>query len=432
MFRLIAGFIFLWLIYLFLAKIFSNPNWRKLGFLLVSLSSGLGIFTISSNWDTDYLYEHLGTDLWVTEGNTFLSLAHSPLFIISQILILIIFWWAIERLNKAKWPEVILYGLLTAFLGLVHPYDLFIIFPVLGVWFLLKCVRLKKFFSFIFWKIFILGLIASLSFIYFYWLKTSNPAFSGWLVQNVTLSPKILNYFIGYGLLFVFYLFGIFKTAKSKNPYLFFLSVWSITCWFLIFIPFQFQRRLSNAWHLPITIIGLIGLYYLYNYFKSKKIWQSFILKYLAAQIIVILLISSMVFSIAAEIVIILWDRYPVYLSNDIYQGLLWLKQNTNSQDVILSSAISGNMMPAFIGRTVYIGHGHQTADWYNKLYSSELFFFGNNAADPKKAAWLKEQRISYVFYGPKEKSLGNFNPSSKDYLAPIYSSSDLVIYQVK
>ena len=432
LFRLLAGFLFLWLIYLFLVKFFKDINWRKLSFLLICLSSGLGVFTVGSNWNVDYLYEHLGTDIWLTEGNTFLSLAHSPLFIVSQILMVVIFWWAIERLNKAKWGEVFLYGLIAAFLGLIHPYDLFIVFPVLGVWFLIKCLKLKKFFPLIFARLLVLGLIASLSFMYFYWLKASDPAFTGWLVQNVTLSPKILNYFIGYGLLFIFYLFGLFKTVKSKNPYLFFLSVWSIIVWFLIFIPFQFQRRLANAWHLPITIIASTSLYYLYSYFKAKKNWHSFLLKYFIFQFIGALLITSTFFAVAAEIMIILWNRYPVYINRDIYGGLLWLKERAAGEDIILSSAISGNIIPAFTGRKVYIGHGHQTTDWYAKFYASELFFFGNNSADSKKNSWLKEQGIDYVFFGDKERSLGGFEPSSKPYLSPVYSSEHLIIYRVK
>ena len=149
-------------------------------------------------------------------------------------------------------------------------------------------------------------------------------------------------------------------------------------------------------------------------------------------QFIGALLITSTFFAVAAEIMIILWNRYPVYINRDIYGGLLWLKERAAGEDIILSSAISGNIIPAFTGRKVYIGHGHQTTDWYAKFYASELFFFGNNSADSKKNSWLKEQGIDYVFFGDKERSFGGFEPSSKPYLSPVYSSEHLIIYRVK
>lgn len=194
---------------------------------------------------------------------------------------------------------------------------------------------------------------------------------------------------------------------------------------------------------MPITIIALAGFHYFYAYLKTKKIWSRwpfqgtsglvvFWGKYMVFQIIGVLLISSAVFSITAEVAIVLWDRYPVYLKEGVYNGLVWLKNNVKEDEIILSSALSGNMIPAFTGRTVYIGHGHQTSDWFKKMYSSELFFFGNNLIDQKKEAWLKEQGIDYIFYGSKEKSLGSFDPAAKQYLRPVYSSLDLVIYQVK
>src|SRR3989344_6997888 len=243
--RIILGAVFLFLLYLFLARIFKEVKWRKIVFLILSFGSGLGIFTLGANFNPDYLYERLGTDFWISEGNTFLSLYHSPLFIFSQLLILVIFWWAIERLNKARFWEVLGVGFLTLILGLTHPYDLIIVFSVLGVWFIVKCLLLKKWFWPLFFKLFIIGLIGGAAFAYFYYLKLNNPAFAEWLKQNVTLSPKIGNYIIGYGLIFVFYILGIYRAVKSRNKprtpptslgvrgrYLFFLGIWSIANWF--------------------------------------------------------------------------------------------------------------------------------------------------------------------------------------------------------
>src|SRR3989339_306291 len=430
LFRVILGFIFLWLLYLFLARIFSKIIWRKTALLVLGLGSGLGVFTISGNWSADYLYEHLGTDLWVSEGNTFLTLYHSPLFILSQILLLLIFWWLIERLPKARLAEAAGVGWLILFLGIIHPYDLFTVLGVTVGWFAAKCLRAKKFFKKIFFKLAIIGLIGSLSAVYFYWLKLANPVFAGWLSQNVTLSPKLANYLIVYGLIFVFYLLGLYRALKSKNKYLFFLGVWSVVGWFLLFMPLQFQRRLANGLHLPLAIIAVVGLVVALNYFRKKKIFTNHFLRSITAQGLALLLVSSTLFFIGTELVLVAWRRYPIYIPKSYALAFDWLKANLTNQEPILSSAQTGNIIPAFTGRLVYLGHGHQTADWQQKKPLVDNFF-KDNVHDEAKRAWLVEQNIAYLFYGSFEESLGDFNPRGKDYLMPLFQADNVTIYKV-
>jgi len=430
--RLILAYLFLWFLYLFLTKIFSEIKWRKIAFLVLCFGSGFGVFTIGNDWSENYLYEHLGSDIWVSEGNTFLTLAHSPLFILSQLLILIIFWWVIERFETAKRKETFVMGLIAAFLGILHPYDLLIIFSVIGGWFLAKAFNNKQWLKNQLIKAIIVCLTASIAPIYFYWLKTADLAFSGWLTQNETLSPKLFNYLLGYGLIFLLYLAAIFKTIKSNNKYLFFLSLWSIINWFLLFIPLQFQRRLANGFHLTLTVIAVIGLEWLAGYLAKKKIFHFIFIKLLFIQIIIVFLISSTLFFLGAETVLILWDRYPVYMFQDHYQAMKWLKNNVKTNEVILTTPTSGNIIPAYTGRNVYIGHGHQTINWIEKKIYVNDIFFGTNNFDEQKSRWLKEQNIDYLFFGLYEKRISKFNPWEKDYLEKVYQNGNAQIYRVK
>ena len=431
LFRLAFGFILLLLLYLFIARIFKQVKWRKIAFLILAFGSGLGFFTVGADWNEAFLFEHVGVDLWASESNTFLTLAHSPLFILSQILILVFFWWLIERLGEAKWGEAVLMGLLVLLLGIIHPYDLFIIFPVTAGWFLMKSIRLKKWVNRIFLKLLAIGLIASLSAAYFFWLKASSRAFADWLVQNVTLSPGLVNYFVGYGLIFIFYLLAIFKTAKSKNRYLFFLSIWSIIGWFLIMSPLQVQRRLINGFHPPLAILGVVGLYYLSGKLRRTAFNGSYFLKSAAIQLTAVLLIGSNLLFLGVESVLIAWDRYPIYISQEDYRAILWFKDNVQKEEVILSSAPSGNLIPAYSGRKVFIGHGHQTSDWQDKLNYLNNFFFATNEDDEQKKDWLLSQKIDYLFYGFYERSLGGFKPEEKDYLRPVWQQGQAAIYRV-
>ena len=429
--RVVLGFIFLWLIYLFLARIFKRVKWRKIVFLLIGLGSGLGIFTLSGNFSEEHLYEHLGTDFWVSESNTFLSIYHSPLFIFSQILIVIIFWWAIERLTKASFYEVIIMGLVALILGLTHPYDLIIVFSVLGVWFLIKSLKIKRWPWPFFFKLFVIGLISGLSLVYFYFLQIQSPAFSEWLKQNITLSPKIINYFIGYGFIFLLYLLVVFKAAKSKNKYIFFLAIWSLVGWFLLYSPIQFQRKLANGLHLPLAILAGQGLVWLVYFLKAKLKNRGFLLKVFILNLTVILLVSSNFFIITMDLKLISAKAFPMYISGEQFRGINWLRDNLEDNEIILGSSPMANLIPAFSAKKVYIGHGHQTADWLEKKDKVNNLFFASNTADGLKEDWLESQRIDYLFFSSREDLLGDFNPFEKKYLQLVWQEGQAAIFKV-
>ena len=266
---------------------------------------------------------------------------------------------------------------------------------------------------------------------YFFWLQLANPIFKEWLIQNVTLSPKIINYFIGYGLIFIFYIIAIRKTLKGKNKYLFFLSIWSVVSWFLLFLPVQFQRRMSNGLHMPMVIIAVVGLIVVIKFLNEKKLFKSFGYKSAFIQLILILLISSNIFFLGAEMVLILWKRYPIHIPRENFQAIKWFKVNIEKNEVILAAPATGNIIPAYSARTVYIGHGHQTANWLDKKNNVNNFFFSTNQADDLKERWLKQGGIDYLFFGHLEDLIGDFNPFEKNYLLPVWQEGKANIFKV-
>jgi len=432
--RLVLGAFFLFLMYLFTAKVFKKIFYRKLSFIILSFSSGFGIFTLKRYISEEVMYEHFGTDLWVSEGNTFLTLAHSPLFILSQIFILLIFWWIIERLRTGSYLEAAGIGLFTLFLGSFHPYDLVTIYAVLGVWLIIECWREKK----IIWpaviKTAIIGAISCLAVIYFLWLFKSVPAIGGWASQNLTVSPRFLNYLFGYGLLFFTSAWALFRLAKSGNTYYRFLSVWLIVNWFLLFVPLQFQRRLSNGMHVPIALIGSIGLILIFNQANKKfsKLVKNTVCQSIVIPVIILSLFITNLFNIFLGVVVLSPKNYPQMITKPVYEAMVWIKNNLDADDIILADPIIGNIIPSITGGLVYIGHGHQTVDWETKRAKVVYWFFAGNKSDQKKQAWLKQEKIDYVFFSSVEDDLGSFEPGEKDYLKKVYDNGEVKIFKVK
>ncbi|MCX6746018.1 MAG: hypothetical protein NTX00_03275, partial [Candidatus Parcubacteria bacterium] len=141
--RIIAGFIFLYFIFYYFFNLFFEKFFDKvIALLVLCFSSGLGIFfkkevkDFSFLFDEKYIFKHYSVDLLMAEANTFLSLAHSCLFILAQLFVVIIFYIFLKN-NFKKLDYLYLFGL-NLILGFIHPYDFFIIFGVLAAYFFLN------------------------------------------------------------------------------------------------------------------------------------------------------------------------------------------------------------------------------------------------------------------------------------------------------
>lgn len=110
-------------------------------------------------------------------------------------------------------------------------------------------------------------------------------------------------------------------------------------------------------------------------------------------------------------------------------KAIEWLKNNTNDQEIILSGYINGGLIPSISGRTVLLGHGHETLNFYNKYYEMRLFFSINHI--DKEIKFLKKHNIKYIFYSNLEKNIGKWTPQNKEYLQKIFNNQEIEIYKV-
>lgn len=439
--RIVFAFILLYLIYTFLHYYFPIALQRKIIFILLVISSGLGIWRflgvlIYKNVDEIFIYEHVGTDIWISEGNTFLTLLHSPLFILSQIIILGIFMLFLNNINKYKFKKSALLFLLTLFLGIFHPYDLVIVCAVLGVFLIFYFLVNKK----IIWgtvkNFMFTGAAAAIAVVYFINIFKQESALSGWLEQNIIISPKFSNYILGYGLIFIFFLIGIFPIFKKiKNQYFLFVFIWSFVQLFLLYFPLQFQTKLANGLHLPLSIMAGSGFFWIWdkiNKLKNINFLLNRIYKIILIIIIITALISSNFIIILLECFNYTSNKRPFYLKKEEYQAILWLKEKANEEDIILTNGDNlGNIIPSITGRVVYIGHGHQTINWDRKLVLARWFYENNNFDNIKKG-WLKKENIDYVLFDKEDKNNGDLQPNQKDYLELVYKNQAVSIFKVR
>lgn len=423
--------IFCFVAYLFIAYFFQDKIKRKIIIIFILFSSGLGFLFNQILYDQNNIYEH-PTDIWVTESITFSTLFHSPHLIASLTLIILTFLLMLMSFEKNKYLYSVLGGFSCLLMLSFHPFNGPTIYGVLGVYLLFLFIKNKK----IMWTYLkhfaILCLIPLPAVLYYFLIYEADEIVRNWNAQNILPSPSVWMYLIGYGLLLSLLIFGIWKIVKKYDQKRIFIVLWFFTSAVLLYIPLSFQRRLSEGLHIPIAILAAIGIISILNYISQKRGQNS--------NLIVGLIIFFSIFLPMTNLQVIGQDFYLFTKSKDnpyyfyMYQGekeaMNWLRDNLSKEEKVFSSMLTGNFIPAYSGRVVWIGHSPQTADLANKI-ELQNWFWENDSEIEKKYDLLKSYDLDYLYYGGEEKNLGTFDPATKNYLREVFWNNKVVIYKV-
>jgi uncharacterized membrane protein len=122
---------------------------------------------------------------------------------------------------------------------------------------------------------------------------------------------------------------------------------------------------------------------------------------------------------------------YPYYLHQDEVAALDWLRENTSSDDIVLSSITVGQYIPATSGNTAFLAHWAQTVDFYDKS-DRVARFFNATVPDEERAETLRAFGVDYVFHGPAERKLGDYDPATTPWLALVFATPQVDVYRVK
>jgi hypothetical protein len=99
--------------------------------------------------------------------------------------------------------------------------------------------------------------------------------------------------------------------------------------------------------------------------------------------------------------------------------------------DVVVSSYATGNALPAWAPLHVVIGHGPESAGLENLLPAVQRFYT-ETTPDSERLQMIRELNIRYVFYGPAEAELGDWNPAQAGYLQEIIRQGPYIVYEVQ
>jgi len=472
--RLGFGFGLLLVVYTFLRMTVADPSARRLGFLFVCFSAGLGWLPF---WWPDAPIQ-TPIDKWQPEAITFLSLYLSPLFCFSlalQVGILTLLQQA-ERtghLRYALWA-----GLCGLVLGFVHTYD---IITMAAVWACYLVVRqvlplwnrsTPPLPLHAWWQALIAGVLTAPSVAYIAWQLHTELVFQQ-RAEVKTTSPSLRWVLLGYGLLLILALISLFaqrRTASTQNSdpmsstpprsippdSVILLAVWAIMNLAVSYIPVAFQRKMLQGEHFPIAILAGVGAAWILS--RPALIQPAWRSRFASALLILFLSLTNLLF-VMRDV-----DNYAgnraqtgmerTYLEPGEIQALNWIEANTPPDSVVqalpwLARDNSGKtgayditlacFTPGMIHRKVFCGHWGETPDFGKKLSYLKIVTLPSTP-DEQRIAMLSESKIQYLVFSQKKPpseyvdlvSLFLDPARLPPYLIKCYSNDDADVYEVK
>ena len=240
-----------------------------------------------------------------------------------------------------------------------------------------------------------------------------------WNSQNITLSPPITDYVIGYGLILILAILGITKTRGQDRPRDRLLLAWSLSNMILLYMPFSFQRRLTLGLFFPLAGLAALGLEGIVG---GRE-------KYRAALILLLILSvpSSLIVIGAGLSGVERQNPSVIHLPGEL-EAYTWLDENSPPGALILASPDIGNRLPAFAEVRVLYGHPFETiyAESQKSLVESLYAWNGSRAG---AIDFIDQLDIDYVFLGEREKVLGY--PEWIVELPLVFTSQGVEIYEV-
>lgn len=406
--------------YCFAAYFTSNLTIRRFAFLMFGLTAGLGWL-----WILLGLPIELGimpVDLWVPDASFFLSALTFPHLSLAQALLL---WIVVASLiflshGARLWGIVAAGGSLIV--SLIHPYTLPVLGTILGLYVFYRAYRQPETLGAGIKRLILIILPSAPYLIYALVVFETNFAFRVWRDQNLTLSPHPIHYVLGFGFILALAAIGFWQSQRFSLRHSSFLKIWVLAVPILLYVPIALQRRFLDGYQAPLTLFGAIGLVWLKNRFQTDR---SRIL--VTAMTLVTMSLTNFLLLVGG-LAIVGGRQTPIFYTNSDQAAFDWLTNNAQDQ-TILATYDTGNVLPAHAPVRVFLGHGSETAYLDRKRALLSQFFTSDD--DGFRRRLLQEYGITYLYYGPAERALGDFLPGDTPYLQKVYDNGAVQIYRV-
>ena len=421
--RVISAGVMSLAIYRLLTAYLPPGNAPRLATLIASFGSGLGWLMLPFGTFT--------SDFWVAEAYPFLSAYANPHFPLSLALLIFLLMpvapmdkgrkWGIAGAEHPLYPilGVILASLALALLSPFAVVIVLVIWSALAMWEIIQSYYLSQ-------PIELSGMLSRLGWIalgglpvlvYDLVVISSDPLLSAWNAQNLTPTTPPWDVLASLSPVLLLLPFGVQGVLSEGGRPRRLLVVWVIVCLALLYIPWGLQRRFMMGIYVPISALAATGVARLAG--DGRRFW------FWGAILFVLVLPTNLLVNLAALHGMQTHDE-RLYLTRDESAALAWIEANTQPDAIILASPEMGMFIPAQTGRRVVYGHPFETVRAEEQKSLVEGFLRGDTVSNSQ--AML--DRIDYVFYGPRERAIGQNSLLAS--LRVVYQNPSVVVYSAR
>lgn len=394
--RLLAGLWMFTLAFVFFARVLPSRRSRWMGFLLSLFGSGLGWFALSFDVTT--------SDLTIPESIPFLAAytnAHFPLAAASTL-------WIVLCVLQTKRTLLACVGAAcgATVLAAVLPFSALGLGAVLAVWLIWEmwwiARRSDKELS---RRALITKTLPVLAYfiavapwgIYDLWVQSRHPVLQLWAEQNLTPSPPLLHYLLGFGLVLALAVVGLATARLHREASGRLLLVWVLVTGLMLYAPFPLQRRLSLGVFFPLAGLAAVGFE---RVFVSRRRMN------LAFVTLLLLSIPSNIVVMSVGMLSVREREPLMVLTTQELATYRWMENNLPEEELVLASPLTGNRLPAFTSARVLVGHPFETpmAQEQERLVRD---LYASTESPDQVLDRLHDLGVDAVVFGPSEARLG-------------------------
>ncbi len=421
-FRVGAIFVLIPATYRFAATFVDRPAWRKWVTAVATLGGGLGwvlVMTGLGNWGGS-----LPLDFHSPETFGFLAVFGLPHLIVSRSLLLIGLLCYMESSDAPR--RAWLAGGLFLLMGLFQPLSVVTALAVVAAHLLALAGDAYARRNWRPWRTWLsramqAAIVASPIIVYNIVALATDPYLQAWARQNRILSPIPAHYVIAYGILLVPAFIGARKLLSGMTRAQLLPLAWVIIVPILAYAPVDVQRRLPEGAYVALAVLSGIGLSHGRGD-GARSRWLGPAVLALSLPTTLILLGGSLSASLRPGL--------PIFRPTTEIHAFEWIAQEANPESLVLASFDTANALPAWAPVRVLAGHGPESAGLAEILPEIEAFY-GAGEVPMDRAAFLEQNGISLVFWGPEERALGGWTPQGEAYLKQVFVEGDYQVYEV-
>ncbi len=411
-----------WVIYQFISNYIEDLHWRRWATILATIGGGLGwliLATGGSGWLGSLPLE------WISpESFGFLAIYGLPHLVLARGLLFLAMVLFLRAEDNPKWSW--LAGGVILLLLLVQPLSVLTLTAVIGAYnllFLVQSLLQKKpqIYRPLFFNTLRMIVPPLPLFAYFVVSFSTDPFLTAWTGQNQILSPHPVHYLLAYGLMIPFLIVPFRKRVWKTRPQWLLPIGWLAAGLLLAYFPYNLQRRLPEGIWVAIVTLAALGMAELWQ----RRTWGKMLVSFSIACALIssaLLLIGGLQAATRPDL--------PMFRPDGEVSAFQELEKISPQSSIVLASYNTGNALPAWVSARVLVGHGPESAN-LDELLPVVSAFFNEGWDAIQRETFLEEKQIDFIFYGPLERELGEWDPDSSSALILRYNENGYRIYEV-